>query len=162
MSLSHLASITLLCAVLFILLAAIGDTVATRQMGTERFRFVPFIRLLRRSQWPALVGGLAFVGLTLARSPGLAATAILAACIVGILSQIRLLGYGAVYQPLMRGFMPAFVVSMLVVNFPGLWPAAVPQLKLGMLEIGAAAMLAVGYWYVAHQRTTQDLIRLRD
>lgn len=160
MSLSLLATFLLCAAAAFILVAAVGDTLASRQMATERYRFVPLVRCLRLAQWPAVALGLAFVVTSLVASPLWSTVALLVAFLVAMLGQANALACLAVRDALLRGFMPAFIVGMLLVNFPGLWPEVFPHLELDRSAILAAGMLSVGYWYVAYQRTQQDLIRL--
>lgn len=128
----------------------------------ERFRFVPLVRTLRYAQWPAVILGLAFAVVSLVANPLWAVTALLVGFLLTILGQFRMLSSGANYQALMRGLMPTLVLGMFVVNYPGLLPATFPHLQFGFLETIAALLLAASYWFVAHQRTKQDLIRLRD
>jgi uncharacterized membrane protein YdcZ (DUF606 family) len=145
-----------------VLATAVGDTMASYQMTHDRYRWVPFVRALRRAQWLAIIGGLAFVVVSMAASPLLSVTAFLAACVVAMLSQFRALTCGANYQALMRGFMPLMLLSMGLVNFPGWTSQTFPRLELSGSAFAALLLLSTGYWYVAHQRTVQDLLRLRD
>lgn len=162
MSLSVFANTVLLLALGCILLAAAGDTIATRQMATERYRFVPFIRTLRRAHGAAAFFALAFGVVSMAVSPVWSVVALLVGFLFAMLGQFRMLACGGNFQAWLRGFQPALVLGMLAVHFPGLLPQDQPQLQLSHLALGAAVLVAFGSWYVAFQRTQQDLLRLRD
>jgi hypothetical protein len=159
---SLFANAAVLLAVLFIVAAAFGETLATRQIAAERFRFVALVRLLRHAQWLAVGAGLAFIGSIAWAAPLLSFLGLAGGAVIALLMQARLLEGGATYQFSMRGLLPALVLGVVVANLPESPALADTALALDVLALCAAPVLAFGYWYVAHQRTQQDLMAVFD
>lgn len=163
MSLIALSQALLAVTLVLVLIAGIGDTLASHQMATERFRWVPLVRLARWAQIPAAFLVVIYLVVALIASPMNSVLAFQLAFLVALVGQARMVVLGAVRQALLRGFLPAIVLGVTLANLDGV--PTHPQshtLQLGLASLAMALLAAGGFWYVAYQRTQQDLIRLRD
>ncbi len=163
MSLIALSQSLLFVTLVLVVIAGIGDTMASHQMATERFRWVPLVRLARWAQIPAALFVVAYLVVALIASPMNSVLAFQVGFLVALVGQARMVVLGAVRQALLRGFLPAIVLGVTLANLQGVPTHPQSQtLQLGLGPLVVALLAAVGFWYVAHQRTQQDLIRLRD
>lgn len=131
-------------------------------MAAERYRFVPFVRLLRRTRWASATLTLVIVGMSLVVNPLWSILTVLVGVLAAMLSQARMLDYGDVDQAWLRGFQPALLLSTLGANFLGVLSQTAPSPQMSQLALVAPALIALGSWYIGHQRTQQGLISLRD
>ena len=164
MDFSFYANIALFSTFAFILVAAIGDTVATRQIAFQRYRFIPLVRLLRKCQVPAVVSALVFGLLAFALLPTILVVLVVSVMIFVVISQIKSLVEGYIYTPLMRVLLPGLLLTVL-----GAWLLGLPlepKLTLAMhlpaSSLACLVLAAFGFWYVARQRTHQDYLRRMD
>lgn len=163
MSLVSLSELVLVIMLSLLIVAGAADAAATRQMQFNQFRWVPLVRAARWAYVPASVLAALYLGLALAAAPFGSTLALYGALVLAIVAQARLLLLGDFRQALLRGILPTAILAVTSVNALGfeLHPDSPPML-LSAGFVVVAALSAAGFWHVAHQRTQQDLLRLRD
>ncbi len=144
-------------------LSCAGNLLATQQMARERYYWVPFVKLLRRCDLPAMAfaGAFAFISLCVS-NPMAALGAISWALLIGMVANMRLMLNGC-YRLVMRlGMVPALLVLLPLANMQGLEVRTIGSLHLPWFYPLVGVIAAASLHAVNHLHGIQDYLRRRD
>ena len=160
MNLNLFAYSSLSLALALVVISGIAETVITRQVLDANYRYVRFIKLLRATRLPSIACVTVFILTTLWHAPLLAITALICG-IAGVLLEGYITGY--YHQVLWRIFLPVLLLTDAAFNLRTLHPQnGVVSMDFSPTVLLPGVAIAIGFRFIAHQRTEQGVLAWRD
>ena len=159
MDLSMIATVLLCNCAVLVAISAAADMEATRQIRSDRYRWIPQVVICRKVHGAASLLLLAFFVLVFAA--GDAAIGVVAALLVtgllAFLTQGRRILWSDLQFAWLSGFAPLLVLASTLASLDGV-PGGV---QLSWLALIPALVAASCFWLVARHRKLQRLLQVR-
>ena len=160
MDVSIIATVLLWSCALLASISAAADVEATRQLRSDRYRWIPQVVICRKLHGAATLLLLVFFVFVFAAGDAAigAVAAILFACLLAFLTQGKRVLWSDVKLAWLAGFAPLLVLASTVASLDGVPGGA----RLPWLALVPAIVAAACFLLIARQRAVQRSLSLRD
>lgn len=152
----------LLACCVFMSLAALGETIATRQIARTAYRWVPLVRAMRVLVWPAtacLAGVVAFAAAARPASLSLVGLAVGFACLFEFKYLFERYNWRRLF---VKSFIPAVAIGVTVFHLDVLDALPKNSMQLPSISVLVLVVLVGAAACITMQRDEQGLLALRD